>query len=179
MQTVVTSLWQKRRSKFSHDWLKNQFTPALAKFLNLLDDKIEDAKFERSFVALVLPEWESYREEASALALDFHEEMSPKRLFHQLPLSRCDEHTREWLGDLAHNLWLVRYSVDQWGSDASAQAANTDLSYVRLREAMQNCTDVKSAPALRQFRHYFVEFRKCCLDLAVAMEKLPGEMRVT
>src|ERR1051326_4473635 len=90
------SSWQKRRSSFNHDWLKNQFMPALAKWLNLLDNKIEDPDFERAFIASVLPKWEQHREEALRLPRDFEQEMSPRRLFECHPLAHHNVHTKQW-----------------------------------------------------------------------------------
>ena len=80
MTSLRTPVWQKRRSEFNHDWLKNRFIPALAKWLNLLDDRIEDLSFEHTFVETVLPQWEDHREEALALPRDFEQEMSPRTL---------------------------------------------------------------------------------------------------
>lgn len=175
----MTPTWQKRRSAFNHDWLKNQFMPALAKFQNLLDDRIEDVAFERSFVSSVLSQWESHREEAFALPRDFEREMSPRRLFDHPPLSRCDEQTKQWLRSLVHHLWLTRYPARQWVADATACAEEADAAYNRLQEAVGGCADIQSASALRPFREQFAEFRKRCLNLGVAIGNFLSEVRTT
>src|ERR1044072_7135922 len=132
MRARMRNRWQKRRNTFNHDWLKNQYMPALARYLNLLDGLIEDDEFAQSFVSQILPEWESHREEAANLIKSFECEMSPQRLLECSPLSRCDEHTKRWLGNLMHALWLKRYPVAQWVTDAMHAVENADAAYARF-----------------------------------------------
>lgn len=175
----MTPAWQRRRSEFNHNWLKNQFISALAGFLNLLDDEVENIDLERSFVSVVLPEWEAHREEGFDLARDFEQEMSPGRLFDRLPLSRCDEHTKQWLESLVHVLWLSRYPVRRWTASVVACIEEVDAAYSQLQEALQNCVDVRSAPALLPFREQFVVLRKRCQRLGEAISEFPGKVYVT
>jgi hypothetical protein len=174
----MRSSWQRRRTEFNHDWLKNQFIPALAKCLNLLDNRIEDRAFEQSFVLLALPEWDLHRGEAPTLAQDFEREMSPRRLFDQLPLSRCDEDTRQWLGNLVHALWITRYPVRQWVSEAFEAAKRADASYDALQAALAGCADIRSVEALRSFRKHFSDFRERCQELGHAISKFPNEVKM-
>jgi len=174
----VAPCWQKRRSVFNHDWLKNQYMVALAKYLNLLEGKIEDRDFEGSFVQSVLPEWELHSREATALAKDFEREMSPRVMFDRYPLSLCDEHTKQWLGNLLHVLWLTRYPVRCWVADAAECAAEAEIAYSQLQESLRSCQDIRSSDALRGYRDKFIDFRARCQDLAKALEKFPSEVRV-
>ncbi|HEX8163570.1 MAG TPA: hypothetical protein VF538_16995 [Pyrinomonadaceae bacterium] len=174
----LRSPWQKRRSEFNHDWLKNQYLPALAKFLNLLDDLIEDREFESSFVPVTLSQWGSHREEALALASDYEQLMSPQRLFSCPPLSRRRAHDKQWLGRLVHDLWLARYPVRRWVSEALAAAESADVAYRQLQGALQSCADTQSAEALRPFRKQFLEFYERCQELGGAISKLPDEVKV-
>ncbi len=176
--TCLTTNWQKRRSQFNHDWLKNQFTTALAKWLNLLDDQIEDNDFEQSFILSVLPKWDSHRDEALAIVHDFEQQMSPQSLFEQEPLSRCDEDTKEWMGELVHQLWLVRYPVKEWVANADTAVKNTNTAYDQLQQQLQNCTNTKSAQALQPLRKQFAQFSESCQKLAKAIEQFPNEVKV-
>src|ERR687885_736280 len=67
----MTLSWQKRRTSFNHDWLKNQYMPALAKCINIVDGKIEDRAFELNFYNLVLRQWKRHEVELSTLLDDF------------------------------------------------------------------------------------------------------------
>lgn len=170
--------WQKRRSAFNHDWLKNRYMPALAKYLNLLDARLEDQEFEDSFISNILPEWEQHRDEALALALDFEREMSPQRLFESLPLSRCDEGTKQWVGELVHSLWLIRHPVRQWTSEAVVATENVDAAYLELRDLLQGCAETYSAETMRPYRAQFTQMRARCQSLANAVSKFPSEVKV-
>lgn len=175
----MTPCWQKRRNAFNHDWLKNRFMPALSKWLNLLDDKIEDEEFENKFISSVFCQWQPQREEILTLAQDFELEMSPRRLFVDGPLSGCDKYTRQWLEFLTHNLWLDRYPVRRWITDATECTRKIDALYDQLREELRVCHDIRAAGNLRSLRKQFAEFRDRCQDLARAIEQFPSEVKVT
>jgi len=178
LQLRMISQWQKDRSAFNHDWLKNQYMPALAKYLNLLDDQLEDLEFERSFILETLPEWEAHRAEALALARSFESEMSPQRLFDAPPLARCDEATKQWLGEFIHTLWLKRYPVRQWISGAVTATEHADTAYQKLHAMLRACPNVYSAEVTRPYRAQFGELRARCQDLANAVSKFPSEVKV-
>ena len=171
-------VWQKRRAAFNHDWLENQYLPALAKWMNLLDGRVEDVQVEHNFVPDVLVQWEGRREEALALPDDFEEQMSPRQLFEEEPLLHCDAETKDWLGDLVHQLWLTRYPVKECISQASEQARETDRAYQQLQEALTKCDNVRSAEALHPFRDEFATFRDQCQGLAEAIEQFSSEIKV-
>lgn len=168
--------WQKRRSDFNHTDMKNKYIPDLAAWLNLLDGRIENSDTENKFVETMLPAWDSLRGEAFALPKDFEEEMTPKVLFTELPLMNCDADTKQWLGDLMHNLWLASCSVKQLVAEASESAIKTDEAYHNLKEALKVCKDIKKAEALRPFRELFAELLRNCRLLAGAIEKFPNEV---
>lgn len=170
--------WQKRRSAFNHDWLKNRYMPALAKYLNLLDSRLEDRVFERSFVSNILPEWQKHRDEALALARDFEFEISPQRLFEAPPLSNCDEATKEWMGNLVHSLWLRRYPVRQWVLDAVEAAGQAEAAYQTLLTCLESCADTRSAEMTKPYSAQFAAFRTRCQELANAVSKFPSEVKV-
>jgi hypothetical protein len=174
-----TRVWQSRRNEFNHDWLKNQYMPALAACLNLMDGRIEDQELEDTLVAVVLPQWESHREEALALARDFDLAMSPRSLFDSIPLSRCDGSTKQWLGDWVHFRWLARRPVRQWVTDASEAVRLVDNAYQQVQVALEQCVDKRSAKELRRFREQFSDLRDKCQQLADAISKFPREMVVS
>ena len=170
--------WQRRRIEFNHDWLKNRFLPAIAKSINLLDGELEDLEFEQKFVARDLAEWELSRSQILSLTADFEIQMSPRTLFEQVPLSCCDDDTREWLGQLVHDFWLSRYPVRQWIEHATECTRAADKTYNRLHLELDQCPDTRSATALRPLRPLFAEFWQACMNLAKAIERFPSEVLV-
>ena len=175
----MTPAWQKRRSRFNHDWLKNQFLPALASWLNLLDDKIEDPGFEQSFMAAVLPQWEAHHVEALDLVRDFEELMSPAGLLDRPPLVRLSEYDRSWLRKLVHGLWLGRYAVPKLVANALDHILAVDRAYELVQQRLRSCPGTQSVYSERPFRSDWKEFRELCLQLAKAIEAFPGEVKAT
>lgn len=173
-----TLSWQKRRSEFNHDWLKNQYLTALGSWLNLLDLKISDPVLESSFIKGVLPQWENRGPEALCLAASFEQEMSPRCLFNHFPLSQCDDDTKSWLGDLIHNLWLVRYKVKDLVQRVNIEAEEANKVYNHLQTVLHGCEDIQSVSALVFLREPFADFRTRCQNLAKAIEVFPTEIKV-
>jgi hypothetical protein len=175
----LTPVWQKRRSRFNHDWLKNQFLPTLARWLNLLDDLIEDPEFERSFIPTFLAEWESQRVEARSLASQFEVEMSPACLLDHPPLARFSEQDKAWLKRLVHNLWLQRYAVSAQVDEALAAIRDADAIFVAIQQRLDPSAEPPTAADERVHLIQWREFRECCQNLAKVIEAFPNQVKVT
>ena len=175
--SVVTSEpdWQQRRSRFNHDWLKNEYLPALSTFLNILDERIEDDIFERSFVADTFPRWEPQHAVVTALIDDFESEMSPRRLFER----RWQTPDKSWLSELVDILWRCRYPVAEWVSESQDAAKQANESYLHLCRELKASPNIGHSERLRQLRDDFALFRERCQELAESMEKFPRKILVT
>ncbi|MDO8721468.1 MAG: hypothetical protein Q7J31_04480 [Syntrophales bacterium] len=169
--------WQKRRGEFNHDWMKNKYIQELERWMNVLDGSVENANLEKTFVRSILPQWQAHQAEAFSLPVDCETEMSPKRLFEVPPLAKCDADTKEWLGELVHQLWLVNYRVKQLISEAVARANKTEKTYKNLQRALKKCKNTDNAETLRPLRALFDELLKDCRSLAEAIEKFPSEVK--
>ena len=172
-------LWQARRSSLNHDWLKNEYVQALGRWRRVLDNEIEDPELEKRFLGEVLPCWEYHVDQAVALTSDFEGQMSPRALFAQEPLARCDAATRDWLGDLVHALWLAREPVRRWVDEAKGHVADATAAYASLKKELGRCKDPHSVAAGRRCQQEFMQFRQACLKLAAAIERFPRAIRVT
>jgi len=168
--------WQRRRSEFNHDWLKNRFRTSLDSWVNSLEQQAEDPEREAAFLSEVLPAWETRVGEALRLAEDFEREMSPRVLFSELPLSRCGEEIRRWLPDLVHALWLERHQVRTLVEDVLTAARAADSAYISLTQALENDGKTRSTKELGAYRSQFVEFRNLCKDLCKAIERFPNRI---
>jgi hypothetical protein len=152
--------------------------PALGRFLNILDEKIEAPEFERSFVATVLVEWERRAPQATALVRDVEREMSPATLLERSPLAGMPESERAWLAPLVHQLWLRRYAIRDGVKRVGDRISDVQIAYIELQERLRNCADPSDAVALRPFRAEFVRFRDACRNLSQAIEGFPTEIKV-
>lgn len=170
MTAATLPAWQKRRSALNHDWLKNRFIPALAKWLNLLDDEVEDPDFELAFLRTVLPQWAERRADIRALLDDFEWQMSPVNL---LP-----EESDDWLIGLVHALWLQRRPVRCWVDEAGGRFADVNRAYQELLDQLRLEEPHEASAWLRPLRPAFARFCECCQRLARCLEVFPSEIRI-
>ena len=170
--------WQSRRREFNHDWLKNRYIVALNSWLRLLDGAIEDSILEATFLSGVLPQWEAQRGEVGELILNFEKEMSPKQLFSEPPLSGCDPHTKEWLGELVHRLWLVRVSAKELISTAKRSVSAADTAYAELSRILRTRPTSDLVATMKSHRRFFKRFRDACQKVGAAMSEFPREIKV-
>jgi hypothetical protein len=174
---ISAQRWQKRRSEFNHDWLKNQYIPALAKCRNLLDGRVEDPEFEAVFLLRIFPQWEHRRATLVELIGLYEQMMSPQTLLEELPLSAMREGDKRWLGPLVHSLWLARTPAMQLVRSAHEAFARVDASYERLKDSVSGADS--SALFLSPFREQFLAFRDDLQLLANAISDLPRDIDVT
>jgi hypothetical protein len=170
--------WQKRRSDFNHDWLKNRYLPALAKWNNVLDERVEDPAFEAKFLTELLPQWEQHRVSSIDLIETFEREMSPSVLFNQSPLQECSTTPQGWLSNLVHVLWLRRYPIQIWTSTAGKCVSEIDETYRILEETIAAVDSEFTASRMRPHQPLFKEFRQRCQSLARAIEQFPSRISV-
>lgn len=171
--------WQRRRSGFNHDWLKNKFLVKLNAALNLLDDRIEDPELEKTLVEDAFAQWHKHHNEAVELAMSFELDMSPATLFDQPPLVNCDEETKQWLAQLVHELWMVREPVKEWIRQTECLSAEAEKFYQELESVLRSrCTDTRSAAALRPFYNHFREWRDSCQKLANVISQFPNSIKI-
>jgi hypothetical protein len=161
--------WQKRRAEFNHDFMKNRFLPALARWLNLLDDQLHDPHLEETFLISVLPAWECARRQAVGLVKELEVEMSPARYFDEIPLSRCNVTSKAWLADLVHELWLAKWGVRQRVEETLRAIAAAEEAYQGILRANGEGGATKE---LRAQRPIFELFRIRCIRIAESVESL-------
>ncbi len=176
MRALEQRDWQRRRSDFNHQWLKNRFLSALDAAAQVISGRIRAAACLQELVDVDLTEWQERLEDLNSLLADFEHEMSPQRLFDIPPLSECKSPGREVLADLMHDLWLSRYPIAEWIESAKRAASEVNTHYERLR---------KIAPldagggARQEFSAEFEQFRSACRALSKAVEKFPDRILVT
>jgi hypothetical protein len=171
--------WQRRRTDFNHDWLKNRYVQALGRWLRVLDDQVDDPIMEQSFVRRVLPEWEVRAANALALARSYESEMSPSSLFGLPPLSGCRDSTRAWLRPLVHELWASKYRVRGTIECAVAALEQAQESYDGIQAELEAVGTAATLQSLRGMRPLFQEFRDRCQRVGEAFSMFLSEVRTT
>jgi len=174
----MTPSWQTRRSAFNHDWLKNKYLNRLTGFLERIKTPDPDIARLARFIEEDFPEWEVQRDEVLNLIASFEEEMSPRSLFEQEPLSRCDEDTKLWLGELVHALWMVRYPVKEWVSSARNATHMANSKYDHLAKEIKVQKESLQGN-LKSLLTPFLEFKGACDKLGKAISSFPHEVLTT
>jgi hypothetical protein len=169
------SNWQVARGRFNHDWLKNQYLPALESFRNILKGEVQRVHSTQEFWEIDLPQWEEHRAEADALIRGFEECMSPRVLLDEVPLCGLDKETKSWIGDAVHALWSARLSVPDLRESATSCLETADAAYTKLKAS----TDANLGVGInKKLIQLFDEFRNSCHALARAFERFPSSVKV-
>jgi len=171
--------WQQRRNELNHDWLKNEYLPALWKWSRLLNQEVDDPEFEARFRSEVLPSWEKGYRRVKELIETFEQEMTPAVYLERMPLARCDAASRSWLGGLVHQLWLERHSVQVLVETARKRAGEANDAYAAMTDALRVVMMPLRATAAASTRAQFGRFRSACSALGDAIEQFPHRILVT
>ena len=116
------------------------------------------------------------RSDLESLLGDFETEMSPRKLFDAPPLSEWESEIKGVMGELIHELWLTRYPVRDWISNARLAAQVVEKSYAQLVLTRPVDADGRVVP---EFSMRLNNFQEACRVLAKAIEKFPNRILVT
>ena len=168
--------WQRDRSDFNHQWLKNRLLSALDAADNVIKGRVRSIGYLQELIDVDIPEWQERRKDLHTLLNDFESQMSPQQFILSSPLSDCEEPVKETLAELMHELWLVRYPVQEWLDNAKNAAEEVNLYYEHLR----NCKPIDSDGNIQpEFVTYFDAFRSSCRKLSKAIEQFPNQILIT
>jgi hypothetical protein len=184
---MVAIEWNQRRSRLNHNDLQGTFIGALDGQASFLKKGVEDASIQeaedptkiRTFLHDQFQQWTSLHADLSELLGQFHREMSPRSLFGQLLLSRCDERTKAWLPAVVHELWRIRYPVDGLIADARTKLAAADAIWQELKAKIESTAGVEKFEVFMQFRDNIESLAAACRALGQAIHLLPHRVLVT
>lgn len=177
MRTTELPDWQRRRSEFNHQWLKNKLLSALDCAANVMRGKLKGGDYVGDVVENDIREWERRRVDLDRLLADFESEMSPQALFEILPLSHWEPELKATMGELLHCLWLSRYPVKDWVEDARKAAQSVNRSYEQLIHTFAAGATANDSGE-REFVARFETFRSACRSLAKSIEQFPKTILV-
>ena len=169
--------WQRRRSAFNHDWLKNRFLIGIGSFQRILAGEVENRETEIRFIRETLPQWPQRQAEVAHLVDNFETEMSPRNLFQCSPLNCCGPATTSWLPDLVHRLWRHRVQVDTLCSDARDALGKANDAYIRVAEVITVYAD-GNIEAVNTVRGRLDAFRAACEEVSSSISKFPDRVEV-
>ena len=170
---MTASEWQRRRSEFNHDWLGNQFLPALAKCHRVLLGEVEDIEFTIRFEQNVLPQWSAHVPDLVVLLDNYEISMSPRTLVEQ---SRIGGHGEvyAWVVKDVHSLWMVRYCVDKRLAEVRVRLGAADTSFAGLCEASLTNSTTPTSNLIKSLQG----FRCSCMALSDSIHLLERDVQL-
>jgi hypothetical protein len=165
--------WQRRRSRLSHDWLKNTFIIQLGALINLVFAK-QCAEIELiEACQRALREWDKHKIECRELIESFRFEESPMALFDIPPLANCNHETKSWLPAYIHQHWLETHPVESWIQNALTAWMNADLQTDRLRAAIK-----QSQSGTQVLEALVSDLRNSVIVLSDAISRFPNRQLI-
>lgn len=169
--------WQQQRARLNHDWLKNQWIPALSKFVRLIQGEVIDDSGFDSFYKCLQEEFPIKIQRIDLLVQQFTIDMSPRRLFERLPLLICDDETRSVVGDLVHELWMVRMNVAENIDSAASAVKRAQCAGRRLFKQLSN--EKATGPLYNdEIIGLTKSLQECCADLSAKISLFPAKIVV-
>ena len=165
--------WDRRRSEFNHDWLRNSYLRSLVAFLARLD-RTPDSPIVRDYLTEGFPMWARKREEVRWLAGHLADCLSPKNLFDDKPLSLASAETKAWLPDAVNQVWMLRYHIDEVVAELIARIDAVDTLYEELSRGVQQA--VRGVAPI-EFRSGFVAYDSACRKLSDTLSDIRKNIR--
>lgn len=129
--------WERVRARLSHDLLKNEIMPALAKGINILAGEVEDPEFEMSFARTLPQQVLSLCSGLEAMSRCAESCLSPRSYVDACPLSGLDDETKEWLRVVVHDNWKREARVDQRSRKAAEASSQVRHALARLQQSWE------------------------------------------
>ena len=171
VQDPVTR-WQRARTAFNHDWLKNRYLPRLAAYLNIITGRASNPRWIREFDQMVLAEWRTHAAEGRRVLEAFESAMAPGAALART--RRFTGDARAWLLVVADSLWRTRLDIDAKCSAARAQFDAAEQAFVTLDGRFGSMPQTSS---LEELEDCLKAFQAECETLAACVARLPREVR--
>lgn len=170
-----TAEWERLRSRFNHDWLKNRFLLTVGSFLSSVSGDGYSVKEALEPLTDVMAQWPERRDRLSGILRDFEGTMSPATLLDSSPLDSLDAAARQWLGSLIHLLWWKGRGSEARRNAVEDACKRADEKYECLLARLNAADAERDIEGLeRTAKEMYAEFR----SLAEAIHRLPSKVEV-
>jgi DNA repair exonuclease SbcCD ATPase subunit len=168
--------WQRRRSEFNHDWLKNRYLNNLDGFIANLEMKKPDVSRLMIFLDEDWNQWKPKEEEARRLMDSFEKEMSPLVLFESGILKRMNPESQKWIKPLTHQLWLNNHDIKNKISNCEEWFLKVTAQYDKINSMLDE--KKRNIEQLKNLLPEFKAFRETCRAFSQSISKLPSKVLV-
>lgn len=177
--SVGVAVWQQHRSELNHDWLKNRFIVPLNSGVSLAIGEIEDERLAEHLLNEVVPRWLELSAALGRLIETFEGSMSPQQVITRNPFLRFDQLATVWIGELVHQLWIVRYNVPELVQSARTALARADREHDVITRKIDDAKPAAWSDILVREPEAFSRFRNACQDVAESISRFPSDIRPT
>lgn len=115
-------LWERERSRLSHDTLKNEMIPMVSKAIHIMEGKVRDETFQSALPLQIRDLGSHMCHGVSSILKSVSVRLSPARYFEMDPLVQMDEDSKQWLADVVDAAWKDSIPIDRLVGDARFQA---------------------------------------------------------
>ena len=173
--------WQKRRIEFNHDWMKNIYLISMDAFIGRIHDLKETTRVNgrvEEFIKIRFFEWELHKKEAEWLINNFKNQMSPKECLNSGFLKYYSEDDKKWMGELIHELWLIRHPVDEWIKNSHKAFNKVEKLYRDIKVQLSKHKHF-NATYLLSMKTVFENFCEACSKFSETISQLPNKYLVS
>ena len=170
----MISEWQRRRSEFNHDWLKNRYLNNLGGFIANLEMKKPDETRLKIFLEEDWRQWKTKEEEARWLMDSFEKKMSPLVLFETGILKGMDPEKQKWIKPLTHDCWLNRHDIENKISHCEEWFLKTAAQYDKINRMLDEIG--RNIEQLKSLLPEFKTFRNISQVFSESISKLPAKV---
>jgi len=171
----MTTDWQNQRSEIYHDWLKNNYLRNVEAFILRLQQYHVDFIRINEFLTCDFNTWKQQRDKVYRLLISAEHELSPRSLFGTPPLSNCGDEVKAFLEQLVHELWLTRYPLKIWFSDALDDFRCADQIFNEIDSQLDSETR-ENIQRLKEKLDNFQEYYSALKKLVSAIGALPHKI---
>jgi hypothetical protein len=164
----MTEPWQRRRSELNHLRLRSRFLTAVVAAANRAGDAVTLLQ-DQSSAGDRLSAWPALSEDLRALIDDFESAMSPAVYVDRPPLAGFNPNWRENVRPCIHALWLARYPVRTWMTDARNALSSANAQYGVVFPS-------GAAPVLT--RSALLDFHALCVELSERISRFPERIPI-
>lgn len=167
--------WQAARSRLNHDTLRNTWLLAIAKAASVARGEVSDELYLAEFIRELEHGWPVVAADVNALISSFDAVASPRMLFSEGPLAKCNPQNGQRLQDVIAELWRGRMDTDarrRAGENALAAANEGARALVAMWRAAGDGSGSSATLLLRQIE----AFEEACRHLSRVISSFPRRL---
>lgn len=168
-------VWEKKRAKLHHDWLKNSYMMFLNARAESLDDAVKSCSAIREDVVEQFFEFKYRTIDLENLIDETVTSLSPAQLVEEYPLCNMDGDNKKWLAEVIHTLYCKRTGIEKKVEEIKFKL----LSIKDLYNLLVLIVNGKSGGLLEKAGEKpFIKLRFEIQELSMMITSLPHEVQI-